>query len=222
MIKDFGQYDKEKVRAIIEQRRESSRGGVNHKHHHFYSSLFGMLEAFFRESNNHQYEDISGFSKILCQRLKNTIYEEADTIDKDSKYIASYVMLAHHIMNDICNNLTIRNNEYKDFIEYDGYILSTIERNKKDSNISDLSFLTVFEKNIPEEYKDKTIYELIDKLHEIILKWISLYEEKEIKDGKIYIVPKEYFKVHLENKLRDIFIIPRECNIEAYKMDTVR
>lgn len=222
MIKDFEQYDKSKIEGIIEQRRESSRGGVNHKHHHFYSSLFGMLEAFFRESNNHQYEDISGFSKVLCNRLKNRIFDEADAIDKDSNNIATYVILTHYILNDICNNMVTKENVYKDFVEYDGYILCTIERNEQDSNIYDLSFLSIFDEDIPEEYKDKTIYELVDKLHEMILKWISIYKEEEIKDNETFKEPKEYFKAHLESKLHDMFVLPKECNIEAYKIDTVR
>ena len=101
MIKDFEKYDKSKIEAIIEQRRESSRGGVNHNGDHFYMSLCGMINAFFRESNEHQYEDISGFSKILCQRLKYTVCEEANKIYKDSDYIATYAILVHYILNDI-------------------------------------------------------------------------------------------------------------------------
>lgn len=222
MIKDFEQYDKEKIKAIIEQRRESSRGGVNHNHNNFYTSLCGMINAFFRESNEHQYEDISGFSKILCQRLKTTVCEEANRIYKDSDYIAIYAILAHYILNDVCNNITTKESEYKDFVEYDGYILCTIRRNEEDSNISDLSFLTIFDSNIPDEYKEKTIFELVDKLHGIILKWISIYKEKEIKDNEVFKEPKEYLRAHLESKLEDMYIIPKESNIEAYKMDTVR
>lgn len=222
MIKDFAQYDKSKIEAIIEKRRESSRGGVNHNGDHFYASLCGMINAFFRESNEHQYEDISGFSKILCQRLKHMVGEEADKIYKDSDYIATYAILVHYILNDICNDIVVKNSEYEDFVEYDGYILCTIERNENDSNISDLSFLTIFKKHIPEEYKDKTIFELIDKLHGIILKWISMYKGKEVEDNKTFKEPKEYFKDHLESKLHDMFVLPKECNIEAYKIDTVR
>ena len=66
------------------------------------------------------------------------------------------------------------------------------------------------------------MYELINKLHEIILKWMSLYKEVEIKDSKVFIEPKEYLDYHLKSKLRDIFVVPKECNIEAYKIDTVR
>ena len=222
MIKDFEQYDKTKIEGIIEQRRESSRGGVNHNNDHFYTSLCGMINAFFREGNEHQYEDISGFSKILCQRLKRTVCEEANKIYKDSDYIAIYAILVHHILNDICNNIVVKNSEYRDFVEYDGYILCTIERREEDSNISDLSFLTIFDKYVPEEYKDKTIDELVDKLHKIILKCISIYKEKEIEDNETFKEPREYIKDHLESKLNDMFIIPKECNIEAYKIDTVR
>ena len=222
MIKDFEQYDKSKIEAIIEKRRESSRGGVNHNRDRFYTSLCGMLNAFFRESNEHQYEDISGFSKILCKRLKTTVCEEADRIYKYSDYIATYVILANYILNDICNNVVVKDNEYKDFVEYDGYILCTIDRKENDSNISDLSFFTIFNKNIPEEYKDKSIFVLVNKLHGIILKWISIYKEKEIDDNEAFKESKEYLKVHLESKLSDMFIIPKESNIEAYKIDTVR
>ena len=222
MIKDFEKYDKEKIENIITQRRESSRGGVNHNSDRFYTSLCGMINAFFRESNEHQYEDISGFSKILCKRIKTTVCEEADRIYKDSDYIATYVILAHYILNDICNNVVVKENEYKDFAEYDGYILCTIDRNENDSNISDLSFFTIFNKNIPEEYKDKSIFVLVKKLHGIILKWISIYKEKEIEDNKTFEEPKEYFKEHLESKLHDMFVLPKESNIEAYKIDTVR
>ena len=222
MIKDFENYDKEKIKSIITQRRESSRGGVNHNRDRFYTSLCGMINAFFRESNEHQYEDVSGFSKILCKRLKTTICEEADRIYKYSDYIATYVILAHYILNDICNNVVVKDNEYKDFAEYDGYILCTIDRKENDSNISDLSFFTIFNKNIPEEYKDKSIFVLVSKLHGIILKWISIYKEKEIDDNEAFKESKEYLKVHLESKLSDMFIIPKESNIEAYKIDTVR
>ena len=222
MIKDFENYDKEKIKSIIRQRRESSRGGVNHDHYKFYTSLCGMLNAFFRESSEHQYEDVSGYSKILCKRLKITVCEEADKIRKDSDYIAIYAILAHYILNDVCNNVTTKESEYKDFAEYDGYILCTIDRNEKDSNISYLSFLTIFDSNIPDEYKEKTIFELVDKLHGIILKWISIYKEKEIEDTETFKETKEYLKDHLESKLSDMFIIPKECNIEAYKIDTVR
>lgn len=222
MIKDFEQYDKTKIEGIIKQRRESSRGGVNHNHDNFYTSLCGMINAFFRESSEHQYEDISGYSKILCQRLKRIVCEEANKIYKDCDYIATYTILVHYILNDICNNIVVKNSEYRDFVEYDGYILCTIERNEEDSNISELSFLTIFDKYIPEEYKDKTIFELVDKLNVIILNWISIYEDKEIKDNETFKEPKEYMKFHLESKLNDMFVIPKECNIEAYKMDTVR
>ena len=157
MIKDFEQYDKTKIEGIIEQRRESSRGGVNHNHHNhdnFYTSLCGMINAFFRESNEHQYEDISGYSKILCQRLKRIVCEEANKIYKDCDYIATYTILVHYILNDI--------------------------------------------------------------------NWRSIYKDKEIKDSETFKEPKEYMKDHLESKLNDMFVIPKECNIEAYKMDTVR
>ena len=221
MINDFEQYDKLKIETIVRQRREASRGGINHDHHKFYTSLNGMIKAFFREGNEHEYEDAAGFSQVLCQRLMATVGKEADMINKDATYISLYVLLANYILNDVCNNIIVKDGEYDDFIVYDGYFICTIDRNTTDSDITGLSYF-VLNKYMPEGYEDKTLFELINKLHEIILKWMSLYKEVEIKDGKVFIEPKEYISYHLKRKLYDMFVTPKECNIEAYKIETVR
>ena len=221
MINDFEQYDKLKIETIVRQRREASRGGINHDHHKFYTSLNGMIKAFFREGNEHEYEDAAGFSQVLCQRLMATVGKEADMINKDATYISLYVLLANYILNDVCNNIIVKDGEYDDFIVYDGYFICTIDRNTTDSDITVLSYF-VLNKYMPEGYEDKTLFELINKLHEIILKWMSLYKEVEIKDGKVFIEPKEYISYHLKRKLYDMFVTPKECNIEAYKIETVR
>jgi hypothetical protein len=221
MINDLEQYDKLKIETIVRQRREASRGGVNHDHHKFYTSLNGMIKAFFRDGNEHEYEDVAGFSQVLCQRLMATVGKEADMINKDATYISLYTLLANYILNDVCNNIVVKDGEYDDYIVYDGYFICTIDRNTTDSDITGLSYF-VLNKYMPEGYEDKTLFELINKLHEIILKWMSLYKEVEIKDGKVFIEPKEYISYHLKRKLYDMFVTPKECNIEAYKIETVR
>lgn len=221
MINDLEQYDKLKIETIVRQRREASRGGINHDHHKFYNTLNGAVKAIFRESNEHEYEDVAGFSQVLCQRLMVTVGKEADMINKDATYISLYTLLANHILNDVCNNIIVKDGEYDDFIVYDGYFICTIDRNTTDSDITGLSYF-VLNKYMPEGYEDKTLFDLINKLHEIILKWMSLYKEVEIKDGKVFIEPKEYISYHLKRKLYDIFVTPKECNIEAYKIETVR
>ena len=222
MINDLEQYDKLKIETIVRQRREASRGGVNHDHHKFYTSLNEMIKAFFRDGNEHEYEDAAGFSQVLCQRLMVTVGKEADMINKDATYISLYTLLANYILNDVCNNIVVKDGEYDDFIVYDGYFICSIDRNTTDSDITGLTFFSLFKGDDLKEYKDKSMYELMNKLHEIILKWMSLYKEVEIKDGKVFIEPKEYISYHLKRKLYDMFVTPKECNIEAYKIETVR
>lgn len=222
MIHDLEQYDKSKIEDVVRQRRELSKGGVNHDHQRFDSSLCGMIQAFFRDGNKHEYEDVAGFSQVLCQRLMVTVGKEADMIRKDATYISLYTLLANYILNDVCNNIVVKDGEYDDFIVYDGYFICTIDRNTTDSNITGLTFFSLFKEDDLKEYKEKSMYELINKLHEIILKWMSLYKEVEIKDGKVFIEPKEYISYHLKRKLHDMFVTPKECNIEAYKIETVR
>lgn len=222
MIHDLEQYDKSKIEDIVRQRRELSKGGVNHDHQRFDSSLCGMIKAFFRDGNEHEYEDVAGFSQVLCQRLIVTVGKEADMINKDATYISLYTLLANYILKDVCNNIVVKDGEYDDFIVYDGYFICTTDRNTTDSNITGLTFFSLFKEDDLKEYKEKSMYELINKLHEIILKWMSLYKEVEIKDGKVFIEPKEYISYHLKRKLYDTFVTPKECNIEAYKIETIR
>lgn len=219
MLKDFEQYDKLKIETIVRQRREASKGGHRHDPRNFFDSLCGMTKAFFRESVQHEYEDIAGVSKILRQRILNTVCTEADMIAKDIDSINLYVLLVHYILNDVTNNLVV---DDEDIISYDGYFLGRIRRNTTDSDIVGISELFLENNETYEQYKNKSLYDLKGKLHQIILKWMSTYKEVDIKDDRVFVEPSEYMIKHLQEKLHDIFVIPEECNIEAYKIETVR
>ena len=219
MLKDLEQYDKLKIETIVRQRREASKGGHRHDPHNFYTSLCGMAKAFFRESVEHQYEDIAGVSKVLRGRILSALCTEATMINKDIDTINLYVLFVHYILNDITNNLVV---DEEDIISYDGYFLGRIKRNTTDSDIVGLSELFLENNETYEQYKNKSLYDLKTKLHQIILKWMSTYKEVDIKDDRVFAEPSEYMIKHLQEKLHDIFVIPEECNIEAYKIETVR
>lgn len=219
MINDFEKYDKLKIETIVRQRREASKGGHSHDPRRFEASLYGMTRAFFRESVQHEYEDIAGVSKVLRQRILSTLCTEAIIIAKDIDYINLYVLFVHYILNDITNNLVV---DEEDIISYDGYFLGRIKRNTTDSDIVGISELFLENNEIYEQYKNKSLYDLKVKLHQIILKWMSTYKEVDIKDDRLFVEPSEYMIKHLQEKLHEIFVIPEECNIEAYKIETVR
>lgn len=219
MLKDFEQYDKLKIETIVRQRREASKGGHRHDPRNFFDSLCGMTKAFFRESVQHEYEDIAGVSKILRQRILNTVCKEADMIAKDIDSINLYVLLVHYILNDITNNLVV---DDEDIISYDGYFLGRIRRNTTDSDIVGISELYLERNETYKKYENKSLWDLRNKLHHIILTWMSKYKEVEIKDDAVFVEPSKYMISHLQEKLRDIFVIPEECNIEAYKVHAVR
>lgn len=218
MINDLKQFDKLKIETIVRQRRETSRGGHCHDPHNFYSSLCGMVKAFFRESVEHQYEDVAGSSKVLKQRILTTVCREADLISKDIDYIDLYIIFANYILNKVCNDTEISED---DIISYDGYYLAQCERDQSNI-ITCLNNLLPYDKEIEEKYKDKQSFQLVEELHRIIIDWISKYKEVDIRDGKVFIEPKIYLEQHLKEKLHDMFVIPEMCNIEAYKVNTVR